>query len=87
MSTDEKCRAIVFAIRDLVADEAAGPSITFSPARRGHNWGKNSATVEIAGHGHTHVGDPDDTDDQFVDSLYALLCQGQGLSFAKRGAR
>jgi hypothetical protein len=70
----DKCLAIVIAVRDLCADDGG---IRFSP-----DWGGNSVTVEIAGRGqgHTHVGDPDFTDKQFVDSLYDLLVKGRGLS-------
>ena len=53
-------------------------SITLS-----HDWGFGSATVEIAGLGHTHVGDvdgtPEDRLDSFVDGLYSLLVEGRGL--------
>lgn len=54
-----------------------------SPVTISEDWGGGSATVEIGGRGHSHVGVPDGSEDQFIDSLHAMLCEGRGLSFAE----
>lgn len=72
-----KEREIILAIRDLCGDISNKDyKIAFAP-----DWGGNSLTVMFP-NGHTHVGDPDYTDDQFIEDLHNLLCNKAGLSLA-----
>ena len=78
MNAEQKALEVLRAIAKKVADDQFY-SITLS-----HDWGFGSATVEIAGLGHTHIGvDLGSTDERlasFVDGLYSLLVEGRGLS-------
>lgn len=81
--TDEKCREILLKIRDLCNEEAAGTKqsvISFS-----QDWCGNSLTIEIAGQGHSHIGDMsgEGTFDGLIDDLHGLLCHNRGLSFVQ----
>ena len=81
LTTDEKCRAIIEAIRDLCNKEEREDEdavISFS-----RDWGGNSLTVEVKGQGHTHVGGPGEhySFATLVDSLHGVLCEGRGLTF------
>ena len=76
MTTDEKCAAILKKILDTVNDcDKETSYVKFM-----QDWGGHSATIEING-SHSHVGWTDNTWDQYVDSLYNLLCKGKGLSW------
>ena len=79
MNTEQKALEVLRAIAKKLANDEKS-AITLS-----HDWGFGSATVEIAGLGHTHVGidigDADDRLGSFVDGLYSLLVEGRGLSF------
>jgi len=79
----DKCREIILAIRDLSRGTGDGPGESGYGVSFTSDWGGNSLTVEIAGKGHTHVGDPDATDDELIEALHALLCRGRGLSFVQ----
>ena len=70
------CREIVLAIRDLCKDMGM-EGIAFRP-----DWGDNSMTVEFAG-GHTHLGEPDDSDEDMIDKLHSMLVRRAGLSIVK----
>ena len=79
MTTDNKCKAILEKIVQLCGSEDAGkklPVISFS-----QDWGGNSITVEIAGKGHSHCGDPNASFDTLIDQLHRLICDNAGLSF------
>ena len=79
MTTEQKALEVLRAIAKKVAEDDKY-SITLS-----HDMGFGAATVEIAGLGHTHVGDvdgtPEDRLDSFVGGLHSLLVEGSGLSF------
>lgn len=77
MTTQKKCEAIVMAILARCANaEAPGDVLSFGP-----DFGGNSLTIYDTSKGHTHVGQPDGTWDEFVDALHAQLTQGKGLSW------
>lgn len=83
MTTDEKCREIILKIRDMCNTEEAAykqPMISFS-----QDWGGDSLTVEIAGQGHSHIGDMsgEGTFDGLIDDLYNMLIHSRGLSFVQ----
>lgn len=78
MKIERKALEVLRAIAKKVADDQKY-SITLS-----HDWGLGTATVQIAGLGHTHVGDDSGDADEclasFVGELYSLLVEGRGLS-------
>ena len=80
MNTEQKAIEVLRAIAQKVAEDETF-SITLS-----HDWGYGTATVEIAGLGHTHIGVDDGPPDErlgyFVHGLYSLLVAGRGLSLA-----
>lgn len=71
MTTDEKCREIIQKIVERCDEGQLG--VNFTP-----DWGGNSLSVGTNDGWHTHVGDPDETFENLVDSLYALLTSGIG---------
>lgn len=85
MTTEQQALAIVLAIRDA-CDREGGQGEPMLRVGFAPDWGGNSLTILYADGSHTHVGDTDDTDDQLVEQLHALLCEGRGLSRAG-GAR
>ena len=79
MNTEQKALEVLHAIAKKLANDEKY-AITLS-----HDLGFGSATVEIAGLGHTHVGVDDGPPDErlgyFIHGLYSLLVEGRGLSF------
>ena len=80
MTHEEKALAVLRAIAESVREESENRKIEISS-----DWGYGTATIMLADGSHTHIGSDSGNDDQnfeaFVDGLYKLLCQGQGLSF------
>lgn len=80
MNIEAKALEVLRAIAQKVADDRQYEVVL------SHDYGFGSATVEIAGLGHTHVGVDDGTPEEclasFVDGLYNLLVHGRGLSLA-----
>lgn len=88
LDTQGKSVAILRAIEQRLQDQSVQchmatelkrPVIGFDP----DVWGANTWTV-WAGDNHTHVGYPDGSFEQLVDSLYDLLCEKKGLSWYEK---
>jgi len=82
MTTDEKSTAILRKIVEIcneqMGEDPMGAVVTIGP-----DWGGNALTIAI-GDSHTHVGSTDATFEKLIDSLYALLLENRGLSWARR---
>lgn len=83
--TSKKCEEILRAIshectaqfeKREESESVFPPVFVFEPDA----WGENTLTVWKNG-SHTHVGVPDGSFEQLVDSLHNLLVNGNGLSW------
>ena len=82
MTTEEKCAEIIKKIVEVsnekykTTHDPVSVAISFGP-----DWGGNALTI-FCGDMHSHVGDRRGSFDELVDSLYNLLINRKGLSWA-----